>query len=133
MRTLTRVALPAIFLAAGLGMGLLALTGPAHSQSSEHAKAEPNVTPPEAKPLICGMDFSSLVGLTGWRVLEGKRLQAYLSTMFTNPPNGDALAYAVNGDKVALVLGRDGCVVDRQIVPEKVHRNVVMKALGMVV
>ena len=120
-------------LATGIVVGAMALSEPVHSQSSEHAKAEPNLTPtPKARP-ICGMDFSLLVGLPGWRILEGAKLQAYLSTLFTNVPNGDAMAYMVRGDKVALVLGRGGCVVARQVIPLKVHDAVVLKALGMVV
>lgn len=114
-------------LAAGIVVGGLALSEPARSQD---VASKGDVSLPE-KP-VCGMAFSSVAVLPGWRVLEGDKLQAYLGTMFTRPPPGDALAYIRHGDKVALVLGRGGCVVARQVIPAKMHRNVVRKALGIV-
>lgn len=131
MRTLTRVAIGAAFLAVpGLLATDLAMVDPAYPQD---VAAKGGVTVPKDGAPVCGMDFDTLVGLPGWRILKGDKLRAYLETAFTPAPNGDALAYIVNGDKVAVVLGRNGCVVGRQVIPAKVHKRVVLKALGMAV
>jgi hypothetical protein len=113
-------------------VGAIELASPAYSQSSDHARAEPGITVPQAKPMPCDLPFSHIAILPGWKVLEGKRMQAYLTTMFTTPISGDALAYYVRGDKVALVLSQNGCATQRRVVPEKVHRNTVNLALGIV-
>jgi hypothetical protein len=129
MMRLFRVGLATVVLC-----GAVALAAPALSQTSDHAKAEPNLTlPPQVTPVRCALPFSAIAILPGWRILEGDRMQAYLDTMFTTSISGDALAYYVRGDKVALVLSQGGCATQRRVVPEKVHRNTVNLALGQVV
>ncbi len=119
-------------LAAGIVLGAAALSVPAQSQSVA-AKGDLDPTGKDTDRIVkCGMDFSTVSDLPGWRVIEGDKLQAYLSTLFTAAPNGDAMAYLKHGDKVALVLARNGCVVGRQVVDAKMHKKVIELTLGVV-
>ena len=88
---------------------------------------------PQSKPLQCKLPIAALGEMFGWRILEGAKAKAYLSTAFTNHPQADAVAFTVAGDKAAVALARDGCIIGRQVIPATMHRAVLAKAFGIVV
>jgi hypothetical protein len=79
----------------------------------------------------CKLPIAALGEMFGWRILEGAKAKAYISTAFTNHPPADAVAFTVAGDKAAVALAQDGCIIGQQVIPAKMHRAVLDKAFGI--
>jgi hypothetical protein len=134
-RTLFRTALSSGLLAAAVVVGGLALDARlAHPQEAPKGDLLATAPVPQAKPTpACRLPVAALAELAGWRILEGRRAVDYLSTAFKKHPPADTLAYAIAGDKVALALAKDGCIVGQLVIPAKTHRLIVTKVLGIAV
>ncbi len=76
MRTLLRVGLTAAALFCPVVLVGVALSVPAYPQSVA-SKGDLDIPAKDTDRIIkCGMDFSTVSDLPGWRVIEGDKLQA---------------------------------------------------------
>ena len=133
MTRLLRFTNTATFLYLGAVLVLFALSEAAHPQEAAvKGDIHAAVPLPQTKPVQCRLPIAALADLVGWRILNGSKAAAYLSTAFKTHPPADAMAFATIGDKTAMALAKDGCIIINLVIPTKVHGAVMDKALGIV-
>ena len=131
MRRILRVFATATFLNLAFVLAVLALSGPAQAQETVKDDLMASAPLPQTKPAQCRLPIAALADLVGWRILNGSKAAAYISTAFKTHPPADTVAFTVVRDKALIVLARDGCVTGRQMIEAKMHRKVIEKAFGI--
>lgn len=85
--------------------------------------------PLQARPAPCKLPIAAL---GNDRVLTGKKATAYIAAAGAPvAPGTDTVAYKAMGPNVVVMFAGGGCVTTFAVVPEKEHRRVMLKALGL--